>query len=40
MFILGQLRALRHLDFSDDLVTEGDGGGEDVNEAVFWWGGS
>lgn len=33
MFILGQLRALRHLDLSDDLA-EGDGGGEDVNEAV------
>lgn len=34
MFVLGQLRALRHLDLSDDLVTEGDSGGEDVNEAV------
>ncbi|CAF97606.1 unnamed protein product [Tetraodon nigroviridis] len=34
MSVLGQLRALRHLDFSDDLTPEGDGGGEDVNEAV------
>lgn len=33
MFVLGQLHALRHLDLSDGLVTEG-GGGEDVNEAV------
>lgn len=33
MFVLGQLHALRHLDFSDDLVNDG-GGGEDVNEAV------
>lgn len=35
MFVLGQLRALRHLDLSDDLA-EGDdgGGGEGVNEAV------
>lgn len=34
LFILGQLRALRHLDFSDEPVTQGDGGGEDVNEVV------
>lgn len=33
MFVLRQLGALRHLDLSDDLA-EGDGGGEDVNEAV------
>lgn len=33
-FVLGQLRALRHLDFSDDLDPEDDGSGEDVNRAV------
>lgn len=35
MFVLGWLRALRHLDFSDELVTQGDcGGSGDVNETV------
>lgn len=33
-FVLSQVNALRHLDFSDDHVAEDDGSGEDVNEAV------
>uniref|UniRef100_A0A674NGH5 Zyg-11 family member, cell cycle regulator, like n=1 Tax=Takifugu rubripes TaxID=31033 RepID=A0A674NGH5_TAKRU len=33
-FVLRQLDALRHLDFSEDHVAEDDGSGEDVNEAV------
>lgn len=34
LFVLGQLHALRHLDLSDGLVTEGGGGDGGVNEAV------